>query len=450
MIADGRKRRSSSGQLIMRSSADPDPSGSDERPSLSVTAPTVVTTTRVISVDDQINKAETILVLKAVESQWSYNSFDNLADILRKADPDSKIFANLKLKSNKASYMVSSGLGPYFKKKIISAVQRSVGFTLLTDSATFHQKGVSKHVDLVFQFWDEERNEVRVEFFDFHSVGHEPADLQVKNIQDSLKENDISLVQMVAISRDDPKVMQAVLRKLKEVAEDNGNLAIIDLPCFLHPTPTSFQKAVQALDEDIPGFLVRLHSFFKLSTARREDRNIVQEGLASDLGEEFEEVLDRFFLRHVSTRWLEMGPVVERGLELWLSTKKYFLDFLPNSKVQSNKKSVETKWYKQIAAFLAPEVEKINLARLKWVLCIARACKPFLIRLQTRRPLIHELHDQCNSLFMRIAQNIMKPEMIPKKGKDIAALDLRDSSLFLNSDKAGYMDLMSVIERCEQ
>ena len=98
MIADGRKRRSSSGQLIMRSSADPDPSGSDERPSLSVTAPTVVTTTRVISVDDQINKAETILVLKAVESQWSYNSFDNLAECLRKADPDSKIFANLKLK----------------------------------------------------------------------------------------------------------------------------------------------------------------------------------------------------------------------------------------------------------------------------------------------------------------------------------------------------------------
>ena len=39
------------------------------------------------SFSDQINTAEAVLALKGVESQWSYESFNNFVEVLRKADP---------------------------------------------------------------------------------------------------------------------------------------------------------------------------------------------------------------------------------------------------------------------------------------------------------------------------------------------------------------------------
>lgn len=325
--------------LVSASSADRENNGHGEATVAKLFTPTGP---RIISMDDRVTKAETVLILKGVESQWTYSSFDNLADCLKKADPESKIFDKMKLKSAKASYVISHGLGPYFKSQIVSAVKAAPGYTLGTDSATFRHMGLSKHVDIVLQYWDEKDGQVKYDFFDYHSVGHEPADLQVKNVRASVEDSGLSLADMLGLSRDNPTVMQAMARKLREVAEACGNMGVIDTPCYLHPVHTSFQKAVKGLDADIEVFLVNLHGFFKLSTARREDRNVVQGNLAFNLGDEFEEVMDRFYLRFVSTRWLEMEGVVARVLELWASTKEYFLVFLPGSKVQCNKAATKT------------------------------------------------------------------------------------------------------------
>ena len=298
--------------------------------------------TKKMSLNDQTNKAEAILVLKGVESQWSYASYDNLADCLKKADPKSEVFEKMALKHQKASYIVSHGLGPFYKSQIVNSVKKSQGFVICTDSASFKQLGLSKHVDMVLSWWSEEAGEVKAEFFDFHSVGHEPADRQVELIKESLDSVDLDLGMLVGFSRDSPTVMESVERKLVVVAEDKGSPLVVGMPCYLHPTHTAFQKAVQKLEVDITSFLVRLHSFFKLSTARREDRNLVQEQLGFRLGQAFTEVIDRFFKRHVSTRWLELQEVVTRVLDLWESTKEYFMVFLPESRVQCNKNAMKT------------------------------------------------------------------------------------------------------------
>ena len=180
------------------------------------------------------------------------------------------------------------------------------------------------------------------------------------------------------------------------------------MPCYLRPMHTAFQKAVQKLEVDITSFVVKLHTFFKLredrnlaSSSSSYSRNLVQEELAANLGEAFTEIIDRFFVRHGSRKWLELQEVVMRVLELWEPTKQYFMVFLPQSKVQCNKNAVKTNGYKEIAAFLHRDVEKLNKARLQWVAGQAALCRPFLLRLQRRAPLIHELYDQCGHLFLR-------------------------------------------------
>ena len=67
--------------------------------------------------NDQINKADIVLALKAVESQWSFACFDNLAEVLQVADPKSTVFSKLHMKRSKASMIVSHGLGPFFRDK---------------------------------------------------------------------------------------------------------------------------------------------------------------------------------------------------------------------------------------------------------------------------------------------------------------------------------------------
>jgi hypothetical protein len=84
-------------------------------------------------------------------------------------------------------------------------------------------------------------------------------------------------------------------------------------------------------------------------------------------------------------------------------------------------------------------VEKLNLARLQFVVYIAHICRPFLVRLQARRPLAHELYDLCGSLYNRLAENVIKPENMPKKTEDIAAQDLEETGCFKVPREAGFV-----------
>lgn len=99
--------------------------------------------------------------------------------------------------------------------------------------------------------------------------------------------------------------------------------------------------------------------------------------------------------------------------------------------------------YKEIAAFLHPDVEKKNLARLQFIVMIAHTCRPFLIRLQARRPLAHELYDQCGALFLRLAVNVIKPEKMPKKTEDIISLDLDETENYKVAREAGYVSQLA-------
>ena len=71
------------------------------------------------TLSDKVVKAEVQMLLKAVESQYTYSSLDNIVPVLKRMDPDSKIFEKMKLHEDKASYDVAWGLAPFFKRQVI-------------------------------------------------------------------------------------------------------------------------------------------------------------------------------------------------------------------------------------------------------------------------------------------------------------------------------------------
>ena len=146
------------------------------------------------------------------------------------------------------------------------------------------------------RYWDESRGkggEVVDEFLDTHEVGHEPADVQVKHIMETLEKSNIAAAKMVCFSRDNPTVMQKSARLLTEEVKAANCPKLVDLPCLLHPTHTSFKEAVKVKDKSVVQLLGLLHTFFKTSAARREDLVNLREEMADRLEDDFDEVLDR-------------------------------------------------------------------------------------------------------------------------------------------------------------
>ena len=56
-----------------------------------------------MNLDNKAVSAEIKIGLKAVESDWSYNSLDNMCEFLVDIAPDSKILKKLHFKRNKLS-----------------------------------------------------------------------------------------------------------------------------------------------------------------------------------------------------------------------------------------------------------------------------------------------------------------------------------------------------------
>ena len=76
----------------------------------------------------------------------------------------------------------------------------------------------------------------------------------------------------------DPNMNLKFQEDLKGKFEETSNTAFLDIDtCTLHKVHTSFKKGISKLPLNIDQFAVNLYSFFKLSSARREDYTKLQE-----------------------------------------------------------------------------------------------------------------------------------------------------------------------------
>ena len=104
------------------------------------------------SLGDKVLKAEVVWVLKTVESNFSFNASEDIVEVLQQMDPESIVLKTMRIKRHKVSYILTHGLYPYYKEKLVRRIQGAVGFTLGTDSATFKLNGLSKFVDIVIRW----------------------------------------------------------------------------------------------------------------------------------------------------------------------------------------------------------------------------------------------------------------------------------------------------------
>ena len=124
-----------------------------------------------LSLEDQVTKSEILWSLNVAEKGFSYNSCNELNDLFSSMFPDSAIATNFSIQSNKVSYVMSHGLGPYFKRKMIDDVKRQMDLKLtLEESNNFTQVFLKcKDENIRTEFKNSKARIIDYKFFKFTS-----------------------------------------------------------------------------------------------------------------------------------------------------------------------------------------------------------------------------------------------------------------------------------------
>ena len=107
--------------------------------------------------------------------------------------------------------------------------------------------------------------------------------------------------------------------------------------CPLHIIHGAFRKGFKSTVWFIDESINDIWFWFSRSSVRREDFI----SAANTINESY----SRFISRFVVTRWVEVGPVIERIIDQWNVIKQYFLTYLPmiDKRIESNEKYVRIK-----------------------------------------------------------------------------------------------------------
>ena len=389
------------------------------------------------SLNDKVAKAEILLILQAVHKNYSFQSLEGLENVIKASFNDSQIASRIGLGRLKVSYCLTEAIGPYFLKQLIGDIKKADVFVLGCDTATTQHLGLSKGLDFQVRYYSETYQKVIDAYISTDNLGHETANIMVEKCLEMMKNKTLEASKLFVISRDNPNVMKSFGNLLGQTVEKEGNPLLFESPCTLHPTHTSFKKAIDIMKTkkslDMHLFFVNVHGWFKLSTARREDMIELRKELE-------EENVSEFFMRHVSSRWLTMKPTAERILKHWDSLIEYFMVFVKNSKNPSHVEARKSDRYLKIESVLKPSARLENFVRIQFAIFLCSKTEHYLKVFQSEAPLAYKLFTESCMLIAALMSSIVKENVIPKNcnGTDFINLDLDDSENLLPSKKCDF------------
>ena len=394
---------------------------------------------------DKVAKAEILMILQAVYKNYSNASLNSLQEIIKLCFPDSRIAQSTTFGSQKAAYVVNEALAPHFLKEVIEDINKADVYVLGLDTATTKHLGLSKGMDIKIRYYSEKYKKIVDVYVSSVNLGHETGEIMKSHVIDQMKTLGLDFKKLFVLSRDNPNVMKTFSRLLIEALTKEGNNRVLEAPCSLHPTHTSLKEGMKKLDLNVDIFLVNIHGWFKLSTARREDLDSLRVELDA-------EGVNEFFMRHVSTRWLTVEEVITRILKHWEVLCEYFCVYLPKSKEPSHVEAVKNnRRYPDIVKVLNAPKREANLVRLKFVVYLCGKTRLYLKTLQAETPMSYRIHTDACILIANMMTSFVKPQFVPKNclESEFKAVDLNNRECLLSRKSCDFGPNISVsLRKC--
>ncbi|CAF4497738.1 unnamed protein product, partial [Rotaria sp. Silwood2] len=257
-----------------------------------------------LTLDDQVTKAEILWSLKVAEKGLSYKLCDELNELFSSMFPDSSIVGNFSIQADKMSYVISHGLGPYFKKKLIDDVKKVDKFVLIFDEQTNNQN--KKQLDMLLRYWSNEKQSVVNRFYKSVILGHAYAKTIRDIIIESFTTDGLNLNKLLMLGRDNPNINISLENLIDVEMKKQGGCLLTIGSCNIHIVHNAFKNGILSSKWYVDSFCLDLYSWFKCSPARQEDYKNVSEDIDS--------VMEKAILYFSITRWVLLGKVIDRIL----------------------------------------------------------------------------------------------------------------------------------------
>lgn len=271
-----------------------------------------------VTPENKTTKAETLMALKYVESNYSFASAASDSKLFSEMFPDSEIAKSYQMGETKVKYVIQYGISPYIQECNVTDMQ-SQPFTFKFDESTTSQ--VKKQYDAYIQYWSPEANRVVSTYCTSLFVGHCNSDDLVDHFFKVINLMKVNPKLLLHIGMDGPNVNKAFEERLRKELVDKHQATILDVgTCTLHKVHNAFRQGVDEMSFDFDKFVIDVSSFFKQSAARRKDYEMM---------EIFTDLEPHFAKKHVRSRWLSLRKACLRILEQYPNLKQYFLIFIP-------------------------------------------------------------------------------------------------------------------------
>ena len=157
-----------------------------------------------------VTQSELLWGMKVSHSNYSYRSCDDLPSLFKKMFPGNVVAENFTMSKSKVSYLISDGLGPYFRKDLCIQVSASPGYVIQYDETANSQ--VRKQCDILAKYWSEDKGQVVVHFLRAAMFGHATGDAVANSILETLQETgyQLPLGKLLNLGSDGPNVLEGV------------------------------------------------------------------------------------------------------------------------------------------------------------------------------------------------------------------------------------------------
>ena len=336
------------------------------------------------TIAQQATKAEIIATLQHAGNNAPFLQAETLGACYQEQFPDSQIAQRVSISSNKMSYLVGYGLGPYFTRQTVNELVRGTSFfTLHFDETVTAQ--TKKQMDLLIRYWSETDHEVKVKYLASLMFGSATAINVVKEMTYALDKLGVPIKLMVSLGMDGPNVNKSIRDKLNDIKKEKGFPKLVMCPpsCLIHVCYNSFRKGLAQFGQNAEELCLNLYYFFKKSPCRKSELYEIEEKLGLD---------ELVVLHHVQSLWLSLVPTLERFLTVKQALKKLLLEEMPkkdknigkNDKYLAIKRSLESK---------EVEIEVEFLISMKPIFDV------FMTKFQAEEPMIHLLYPSCEKLL---------------------------------------------------
>lgn len=329
--------------------------------------------------------------------------------------PDSEVAKKFSCSRSKLSRIVSDGLGPYFKSRVVSELcHPNVFFSVMIDETPKPEQR-TQQLDVLVRYFSNSQQQVVVEHVQSYNLGRATAEVIVGCVEDALTE--LPKRGLVCFFSDGPNVMKSVRNKLQKDMPSS----LVDINnCNLHKVHNAFAKGLDAFGSDVEEVVRNVYYYFK-SAVRAEALGECQEALG---------IASHVFLRHVSNRWLTLQDSLCRVLEQFEALKSYF------HKASMTKQRVDTQ---NLHSKLAAAFSKKDLyAKVLFLKNCAELFSRFQTLFQKQEPLLHILHAELLSLVQRILSRCLRSAAyVDKSAEELKKLDVQDSTLWKTKPEVG-------------